>query len=302
MTGTGKKILVAGGGNQVAAFLLPALLRAGHRVRVHSRRSRPAWVAEHAQLTWDVGPWHQAHHAAADAQALIYLAPLDQFPALWCGLSGVARVVCFSSTSRLSKADSADDAERAVASVLASGEQQVSDLAAAAGAALAVLRPTLIYGAGLDRNITRLARFLLRWRVMPILGTGGGRRQPVHAADLAGAAQALIDRAAPLSGTYELTGGETLGYRDMVSRIFASLNLPPRFIRVPAGLARAAVPLLRRTRRWRDLNPSMLVRMNQDLVYDPAPATHDFGYAPRPFRPTRATWLRLDQRSHAEPG
>ncbi len=291
----GGRVLVVGGGNQIAAFLIPELLAGGRQVLVHSKRSAPPWIKPHPQLTWSSGG-DLVRERVVDCESMVYLAPLNQFEPLWRKLTGITRVVAFSSTSRIAKQGSSDAAERAMAGLLADGETAMQNITAETGAALAVLRPTLIYGAGIDRNLTRLAGFVRRWRLMPLLGRGTGRRQPVHAADLARAAQTLIERPEPLAGSFDLPGGSTLSYRSMVERVFESLELRPRFVPLPLLAARAALPLLRISSRWRDLNPAMLDRMNHDLTYDASPAERAFHYQPRPFRPQQSTWLPLNER------
>ena len=289
------RVLVVGGGNQIAAFLIPALLADGLQVIVHSRRTPPRWIPSHPAMDWGTGPLQQVHHRAQEVDALVYLAPLGEFSQLWRQLSPVARVVAFSSTSAVSKSNSQDDGERALAAELTAGEKQLFSETQASGAALTVLRPTLIYGAGLDQNLTRLASFVRRWRVMPLLGAGCGNRQPVHAQDLADVARKLIVAANSIVGTYDLPGGSILSYRLMVEKVFQSVNRTARFVSVPKAMARCALPLLRQTQRWRDLNLAMLDRMNQHLVYDGSPAQRDFDYNPRPFSPQSSTWLPLDQ-------
>ncbi len=295
------RVVVAGAGNQIGSYLVPELLARGCSVIAIARRGRPPWIEPDPRLDWRPLDLAQPLAQIEDATALVFVAPLGLFGGLWRGLSGVPRVVAFSSTSRLTKADSPDPVERAVVGELALGERTVQELAQAAGAAAAVLRPTLIYGAGLDAGLTRLAAWLGRVRVMPLAGGGRGLRQPVHAADLATAAANLVLGQKPVNGCYELSGGSTLSYRDMIVRIFESLNLRPHFISVPLGLARLALPLLQSTRRWRDLRPAMLERMNQDLVFDHAAATRDFGFRPRRFEPNEDTWIRIDRRRPAAP-
>ena len=39
-----------------------------------------------------------------------------------------------------------------------------------------LFRPTLIYGRGLDKNVTTIMRFIKRFHVFPIVGGGGGLR------------------------------------------------------------------------------------------------------------------------------
>jgi nucleoside-diphosphate-sugar epimerase len=115
-------------------------------------------------------------------------------------------------------------------------------------------------------------------------GDGRGRRQPVHAEDLARACLAVIETLATVGKTYEVPGGETLTYREMVQRIARGLGRQPRLLAVPRPLLAALLAVARRTRRHGHLTPEMAARMDRDLVFDTTRAKRDFGYAPRPFR------------------
>ncbi len=289
------RILVAGATNQIGAFIVPSLLRQSGSVIALARQPRPPWMPSNPQLDWRRGDMAQASAPIEDVDGVIYMGPLREFPRLWRRLSNVKRVVAFSSTSRLTKADSPDPAERAVAAELAKGEQRVQELAEATGAIWTVLRPTIIYGAGLDRSLTRLAMWLQQSRFMPLAGSGRGLRQPVHAKDLAETALSLMHYGTEAQGCYEVAGGSTISYREMVRRIFESLDIKPHFLPVPMVLAKAALPILKNFKRWRDVNPAMIDRMNQDLVFDYSAAARDFGYQPRRFRPDPETWLRIDK-------
>ena len=88
--------------------------------------------------------------------------------------------------------------------------------------------------------------------------------------------------------TYNLSGGETLSYLDMVRRIFVAQNVKPRFVRVPLLFFRLAMWSISRIPRYRDFNSQMARRMNEDLAFDHSEATKDFGYAPRAFQPVSA--------------
>jgi hypothetical protein len=71
----------------------------------------------------------------------------------------------------------------------------------------------------------------------------------------------------------------------MVARTLAAACGRVRLLRVPdAAFARVA-RLAMRMPGLRALNPAMLARLRQDLVFDPTPAARDFGYAPAPFAP-----------------
>lgn len=240
----------------------------------------------------DCAEWRQADVSLdaalpAGADTLVHIAPLALLPRLIAAFAagGGKRLVAFGTTSLYSKSASADARERALADRIADAESSVARLCAAHGIAWTVLRPTLVYGAGMDRNVTLIARMINRFRCFPLFGAARGLRQPVHAADLADACLRVLDRPASMGRAYNLGGGETLDYREMVRRIFLALGRTPCFIRVPMPLFRLAMWGVSRLPRYRDFNPEMARRMNQDLVFDSSDAVRDFGFAPRGFQP-----------------
>jgi len=211
--------------------------------------------------------------------------PLDAF-ADWFERSGVraARVVALGSLSIDSKRDSPDPAEREVARRLADAECRLQAAAAARGCAWAVLRPTLVYGAGLDRSLTPLVRRARRWRVFPRIDARG-LRQPVHADDLAMACIAVAREPRCAGRIYALGGGERLPFGQMLARVRESLPFATVALPLPPPLLRAARSLAPRRLH------GALARLEQDLVADDAAARADFGWAPRAFRPDARCWV-----------
>jgi uncharacterized protein YbjT (DUF2867 family) len=138
--------------------------------------------------------------------------------------------------------------------------------------------------------VSDIARFVRRLGFFPVAGAGRGRRQPVHAADLAAAALAVLDNPATFDRAYDLPGGETLSYCEMVGRIANGLGREARILHVPLPLLRAGLALARRLPGLGHLTPAMAERMNEDLVFDPTAARKDFGYDPRPFRFPDERW------------
>ena len=218
-------------------------------------------------------------------EAVLSLSPVWLLPPALPALlaTGARRLVAVSSTSRLTKANSPAPGERAVAARLAEGEEAVIARCEAAGVAWTLLRPTLIYAEGEDRNVSRLAGLITRFGVLPLAGRGEGLRQPVHAADLACAVLQALDAPAAFDRTYALPGGETLSYRDMAVRIFEALGRPPRLLSLPPPLWRLGLALASPV--LPGATAAMGARMSEDLAFDAGPAARDFGYAPRPFRP-----------------
>jgi nucleoside-diphosphate-sugar epimerase len=274
--------LVFGGSGQIGASLLRRLHDAGWRVVAVSRSVQPEFVG----VQWLHGDLHQVDGLPRRVDAIISCGPLDHF-ARWYAAStiGAPRVIAFGSTSVEVKQDSADVHERDLARRLREGERALFDAAATRGAAATVLRPTLVYGAGRDRTLTRIARLARRLGRFALPRDACGLRQPVHVDDLAAAAHACIDSVASEGHAYALPGAETLPYREMVARMLAALQPPVPLTLLPAPLFSAALLGARLLGRADGLGDAVVARMRDDLVFDATPARRAFGYAPRPFQP-----------------
>jgi nucleoside-diphosphate-sugar epimerase len=279
---------VLGARSGVGECLLPQLTQAGGRVVAFSRQAR---ARADDGVAWQQLPVDGSAPQLADAAPLpgwICVAPIWVLPAhfLLLDAHGVKRLVVLSSTSRFTKTDSSAPQEQAVARRLSEAEAQVQAWAESRGVEWVILRPTLIYGLGRDKNITEIARIIRRFGFFPVLGKAGGLRQPVHAADVADACVAALRTPGAVNRAYNLSGGETLAYRDMVARVFAALGRPPRLLTVPLPAFRAAVALLRCLPRYRHWSAAMAERMNRDLVFDHGDATRDLDFRPRAFAPS----------------
>lgn len=272
--------VVFGGSGQIGVPLLQ---------RLHDARWRVLAVSRAAQTDVDGVRWFRGDCDGVDGlpaavDAVFSCGPLDHF-ARWYAGSPVAcaRVVAFGSTSVAVKHDSGDAHERELAMRLSAAEDSLFANARAQGAAATVLRPTLVYGSGRDRTLSRIAALARRAGLFVLPRGACGLRQPVHVDDLADAAVAALDSEAAHGHAYDLPGGETLSYREMVARVLAALQPPARLIELPAPLFAAMLSVARATGRVRGFGDAALARMREDLVFDAAPARRDFGYSPRKF-------------------
>lgn len=279
-------MLVFGASGAIGRFLLPRLVDAGHAVTAVSRRPQAATP----QVQWLTGGFEQGELALTAFDAIASCGPLDAFSRWFARtpLAGRPRVVAFGSLSIDSKRDSPDPAERALAQRLREAEQRLFDAAATRGCPCTVLRPTLVYGAGIDRSLTPLARQALRWRLFPRIPGARGLRQPVHADDLAGACVQVLARRDPVGHVHELGGGERLTFDAMLERVRQSLPRPCLPLPVPLPAVRLLATLARVA--GVAAGSAAVARLGEDLVADDASARAAFGWNPRPFRPDAATW------------
>lgn len=273
--------LVIGATGIVGGNIVEQLVRSGQKPLAMSRSIVAADAVDWRQgdLTEPdtlVFPPFETLYCTADIGLLA-----DALPRLFT--PSLKRVIAFTSTSIVTKIDSEIAAERALLQRLADGERRLIATCERLGIGWTILRPTLIYAEGRDGNVTRLARLIRTFGALPLLGSGAGLRQPVHAEDLAIGAIQAAQSATAVNKTYALPGGETVSYREMVGRIFDALGKPRRVLAVPPLVWRTAFAVMKPF--FPNYNVAMGNRMAKDMVFDPAPATRDFGWAPRGFHP-----------------
>lgn len=274
--------LVFGGSGQIGLPLLDRLHDDGWRVFAVSREAR----SDQPGLQWLKGDLGDVAGLPRRTDAVFSCGPLDLF-AQWYARTALEtpRVVAFGSTSADVKRGSSDAAERATASRLREAERLLFDTATGRGAGATVLRPTLVYGAGRDQTLSRIARIAQRFGRFALPRGAVGLRQPVHVDDLAAAAFDIAHAPATHGRAYALPGGETLPYREMVRRVLAVLRPQPKLFELPSPLFNLLLAAAHAAGHARGFGEAATARMRSDLVFDAGPAQRDFGYAPRPFRP-----------------
>ena len=285
-------VIVTGATSQIGYFLIPRLREADYLVHAVSRRPATGQQPAADSLVWheiDIAHDRNALQKIAGAKVLIHLAPLGTLPDLIDTLAqiGVRRIVAFGSTSRYSKLTSTDQGEQEFVRELIESEDVLARKCAEYGIAWTLFRPTLIYGCGMDKNVTTIANFIRRFGFFPIVGEGKGLRQPVHADDLAAACLAVLDCPAAHNRAYNLSGGETLTYRQMVETVFEGLGKKPRIVKISLAMFALLLKAASVLPAYRHLNLEMVNRINLDLDFDYLAAHRDFGYAPRKFKFSR---------------
>jgi uncharacterized protein YbjT (DUF2867 family) len=284
-----KLVGVIGANSLVGASLLPLLIDAEWQVRAFSRKD--------VELSDDGVVWRRLPSAVStslrstdpkgevDIAYWICLAPIWVLPEHFNLLEiyRIRRIVAVSSTSRFTKDESSDPKEQALARRFTKAEASLRVWAENSGIEWVILRPTLIYGLGRDKNITEIARFIHRFGFFPRFGKAIGLRQPIHVQDVASACLKALQMPASANKAYNISGGETLAYRDMVIRIFKAMGRSPLMLPVPLFVFRVAVALLRYFPRYRHWSVAMAERMNSDMVFDHSDAEQDLVLSPRTF-------------------
>lgn len=278
-------VVVTGATSIIGHFLLPKLV------------SNPEWKViavsrQKQKIDGDSIIWKQrnllspAIDFGESRYTLIHLAPIWTLPDMLQTLAvKPSRVIAFSSTSRFSKAESRLSSERTIACKLISGELRLQAWCEEQSIPWTILRPTLVYGAGMDKNVSSIATFITRFGFFPVVGKGEGLRMPVHADDLASAVVCTLESSKTENQAYNLSGGSIVSYKEMVTAVSEGLGSKATILSLPKRVAEMVVSIAKRIPRYEHLNTAMLSRMSDDLVYKSDKAKSHFNYSPRRFSP-----------------
>ncbi|MBL27352.1 MAG: complex I NDUFA9 subunit family protein [Rhodospirillaceae bacterium] len=90
-----------------------------------------------------------------------------------------------------------------------------------------IVRPSLVYGPD-DHFVTRFAAMIRRFGVIPMIGGGLTRFQPVHIDDFVAGVLAVLGAEESEGRVYELGGPRAYTFRDLIGLIGAVLGREPR--------------------------------------------------------------------------
>ena len=146
-------------------------------------RWRPAGAAQPPRVA-DLTDPAALRAALADAQAVVSTAHARYAGAIIAAAPPQARLVLLGSTRKFTRwpDEHGNGVSAGEAAFLASGRSGV------------MLHPTMIYGAGGEDNVQRLAALLRRFPVLPLPGGGRALVQPIHQDDVTRSVLAALAR------------------------------------------------------------------------------------------------------------
>jgi uncharacterized protein YbjT (DUF2867 family) len=150
-----------------------------------------------------------------------------------------------------------------------------------------ILHASMIYGGG-DRNISRVARLLMRSPVIPLPHGGRSLIQPIHYADVAMAIEAALFAPEACGEPMVIAGPQPMTIRAMVEAVAAGIGRRARIVPVPVSLIHAAAALTRMLPGLPDILPAQVQRMFEDRAFDISDMRRRLNVEPRPFAVDRS--------------
>jgi uncharacterized protein YbjT (DUF2867 family) len=274
-------VTVFGGSGFLGRNVVRALAKRGFRIRVAVRRPE---LAGYLQPLGRVGQIHavQANvrypasveaamrdsHIAINLVGILAASGAQSFDAVQAkGAETVARAAAAIDARmvHVSAIGADENSLSAYARSKAAGEQAV--LAAVPSAT--ILRPSVVFGPE-DQFTNRFAALARISPMLPLIGGGATRMQPVYVGDVATAVAEAVDGKARAGATYELGGPEVLTMREIMEIILAITERNRMLIPLPFGLARLQALFLQFAPGALKLTPDQVELLRSDNVVSDA--------------------------------
>jgi uncharacterized protein YbjT (DUF2867 family) len=272
------KVLLTGATGLLGGALLDLLLAEDHEVRCLVREGSPrASRLDQRRIELARGDARDAgalSRALSGTEALLHVAGIEYSSAVLeaARRAGSSRLVVVGSTSAHS-----------AYSFRSNPKLRMEELVRGSGLAYTIVRPSMIYGSEVDKNVHRLLRFLDRSPVFPMFGSGENLWQPVYHEDCARGVYEALVRPSAVGQSYDLPGAEPLTYLEMVETAAGALGRKPRIVRLPLEPVRRLLAAAEALQLPFPIKSEQVLRLREDKAYPYDKARRELGYAPRPF-------------------
>jgi NADH dehydrogenase len=128
-----------------------------------------------------------------------------------------------------------------------------------------IMRPSVMFGPE-DQFTNRFAALARISPMLPLIGGGVTKLQPVYVGDVATAVADAVDGKAKAGATYELGGPEVLTMREIMQIILAITGRDRMLVSLPFGLAKLQAMFLQFAPGALKLTPDQVVLLQSDNV------------------------------------
>ncbi len=158
-------------------------------------------------------------------------------------------------------------------------KKQAEDLLLDSGLPSVILRPTLIYGPGDTKNVAIMARTVRLSPVVPVLGGGAFKIQPVFINDVVSVLIQSFEKPLPES-IYNVCGPEQISLREMLRQIAWAMRRRRLFVPIPLGPVRKALLAYQKMCPRTRLPVKQVAELDKHEAFDISMTRRDFDFDP----------------------
>ncbi len=170
---------------------------------------------------------------------------------------------------------------------------QAEELVRASGIPYTILRPSLIYGPG-DQFTLRLAAIIRQAPMLPVIGSGRSRIQPIFIDDVVSCILKAVTSDAFLNEMYEIGGPEQITYEEVTRAIAEAMRIRRPAIHVPMLFMRPAARVLEAVLPKPPVTTDQLIMLQEDNVCGMQDIRDAFGIEPITFQEGLRTFIKKE--------
>jgi uncharacterized protein YbjT (DUF2867 family) len=159
---------------------------------------------------------------------------------------------------------------------------EAEELVRASGIPSTILRPSLIYGSG-DQFTLRLAELIKLSPVLPVIGSGKAKVQPISIDDVVSCIVKAVTCDSCLNEIYEIGGPEQLTYEEVTRAIAEILGIRRPVVHLPLFFIKSAARLFETTLPKPPVTMDQLIMIQEDNVCGMRDIRDAFGIEPVRF-------------------
>ena len=154
---------------------------------------------------------------------------------------------------------------------------------AGSGLDYTILRPSVIFGRG-DEFLTALAGLVRLGPVVPVIGPGKNRMQPIAVEDTARCIAASVGNSLVKGRVIDLAGPDRLSYNDLLDEVARAMDRRIQRIHIPTAVAWPAVALMQGLVPRPPITTGQLRMLAIRNVSEGREVEEAFGFTPKPLR------------------
>ena len=170
---------------------------------------------------------------------------------------------------------------------------QAEELVRASGIPYTILRPSLIYGPG-DQFTLRLAEIIRQSPVLPVLGSGKSKVQPIAVDDAVSCIVKAVKSDAFLNESYEIGGPEQLTYEEVTRAIAGAMGIKRTAVHVPMFFMKPMTRVLEAMLQKPPVTTDQLIMLREDNVCSMRDIREVFGIEPVKFQEGIRKFIRKE--------
>jgi NADH dehydrogenase len=282
------EVFIAGGTGFVGRHLVSRLLKEGYKIRCLVRESSKVEDLKKlgVELAYgDITNYASLEEALKGIEKVIHLVGIIQESG-----KSTFRTIHVEGTKNLLKASlkngvklffyqSALGADKRSSSEYHRTKAEAEDLVKESGIPYIIFRPSLIFGPG-DQFILRLSSIIRSSPVIPVIGSGEVRFQPIYIEDWISCVLKALEDDGMRNRIFEFGGPEHLSYTEIIDALTEVLGIKRYKAYIPVHVMSPIVKFMERVLPKPPVTTEQIILLGQDNICDLKSVEENFGFKP----------------------